>query len=567
MDAGRWDNICRACAAYDAGSSTLTAGPQELFLEIATRCNLRCTMCPMSYADRRGQPPVFLPDLFARLRPIFPTLLRAHLFGLGEPLLNPHLLDYLRELSAAGVETRFTTNATLIDEATADRIARAGADRVAVSIDGARPESYERIRRGGRYEDARRGLEALAAARNRHGRPHVSVSCVAMASNLDDLSGLVELCAELGIPELNLEPLYYWGSEIPELAAHYDRESLAAAAADRVGFSLAAARRLAAERGVDLISRIQTDTPLDYRATARLRPPDRRWPCTEPWSTVSVTAAGEVQACCLNSVPLGHLYERSFDEIWNGSRYATFRAGHVVGGVVPAGCETCVANCRQRHSDMFVTVDAITQRPLLGDSPDLPRGYAPVIEHPAEGTVVTDPLVITGRLPWWGLGRRWTAATSELRVDHTSLLALANGIVAGSHFVLIIPTPFLTEGAHVLSIGERLSRKAGASPRSSSIGRSHRTVRFHRPPQSDGIAMARTAAVGVEIRQRTPHATISIDGRAWPAARWLSTRNGGRWVGAAVLDLHGLSPGGHILTVEPVGEPPVTRRITRIGAD
>jgi hypothetical protein len=216
---------------------------------------------------------------------------------------------------------------------------------------------------------------------------------------------------------------------------------------------------------------------------------------------------------------------------------------------------------------MFVTVDAITQRPLLGDSPNLPRGYAPVIEHPIEGTVVTDPLVITGRLPWWGLGGRWTAATSELRVDHTSLLAIANGIVAGPHFVLIIPTPFLTEGAHVLSIGERLSRKAGESPRSPSIGRSRRTVRFHRPSQSDGIAMARTAALGVEIRRRAPHATISIDGRAWPAARWQSTRSGGRWVGAAVLDLHGLSPGGHILTVEPVGEPPVTRRITRIGAD
>src|SRR5207253_5415182 len=64
----------------------------DLFFEISARCNLRCQMCAINY-DGRYKPSAhrrafFEPDLFAKLRPIFPTLYRASLFGLGEPMLN-----------------------------------------------------------------------------------------------------------------------------------------------------------------------------------------------------------------------------------------------------------------------------------------------------------------------------------------------------------------------------------------------------------------------------------------------------------------------------------------------
>src|SRR5258706_1913725 len=62
------------------------------------------------YRPASGRPPFFEPDLFERLRPLFPSLLRVSLFGLGEPTLNRHLVEYVRELSAAGVEVAFNTN-------------------------------------------------------------------------------------------------------------------------------------------------------------------------------------------------------------------------------------------------------------------------------------------------------------------------------------------------------------------------------------------------------------------------------------------------------------------------
>lgn len=180
MDAHRRCNVCAARRDYDAGETAPEGWPQEAIIEVSARCNLRCVMCPISYDPRyqpgSGRPALLTPQLFERLRPLFPTLLRADLFGLGEPVLNPHLTDFIGELHAAGVEVRFTTNATLIDDERAEAFARAGADSISVSIDGASAGTYETIRRGGRFEGVLRGLEALCRARRRHGRPRVTVS-------------------------------------------------------------------------------------------------------------------------------------------------------------------------------------------------------------------------------------------------------------------------------------------------------------------------------------------------------------------------------------------------------
>jgi len=139
MDHRRWSNIAAARASYQSGQSSCDGGPIEAVFEVAARCNLACRMCAINFDARyrpaSGRPPFFEPDLFERLRPLFPSLLRVSLFGLGEPTLNRHLVDYVRELSAAGVEVAFNTNATLIDDAKAESLALAGTDSVTVSID------------------------------------------------------------------------------------------------------------------------------------------------------------------------------------------------------------------------------------------------------------------------------------------------------------------------------------------------------------------------------------------------------------------------------------------------
>ena len=165
MDHTRWNNLLAVREAYDAGSPMTGESPLEAFLEVAARCNLHCQMCAINYDSRylpgSKRPPFLTPELFSRLEPIFPRLVRAYLFGLGEPLLNRNLVDYVRALSRYGVDVWFNTNGTLIDERKAEDLAEAGAGAITVSIDGATKETYERIRVGSRYEAVLGGIRAL----------------------------------------------------------------------------------------------------------------------------------------------------------------------------------------------------------------------------------------------------------------------------------------------------------------------------------------------------------------------------------------------------------------------
>ena len=354
MDQRRWSNISSARHAYDQAADAVDGWPIEAFFEVAARCNLRCQMCAINYDSRyqprSGRPPFFEPELFARLRPIFPSLLRAYLFGLGEPALNKSLVDYIRELSAAGVEVWFNTNATLIDEEKADEIARAGAGKITVSIDGATAETYETIRRGAKFESVIRGIRALTDAGKRYGRPAVNLSFVAMASNIHELPAMIDLAAALDTTGVHVEPLFAQpGSS--ELMDHYARENLGATSADRVAEMFDEAFKRADALGVSLATRFAGERDqFDY--VRRVRGETIDWTCSEPWSSIWVTSAGEVRTCCVNETSFGNLSKQSIGEIWNGELFRRFRAQHARREIA-TGCANCVANGRVRQSPYF----------------------------------------------------------------------------------------------------------------------------------------------------------------------------------------------------------------------
>ena len=441
MDEMRWANVERARLAYRTDLDAIDSGPLEAFFEIAARCNLRCRMCAIRHDSRyrpgNSRPALFEPELFERLEPTFATLLRVSLFGLGEPLLNGHLAAYVRRLSAAGVEVAFTTNATLVDDRKAEELATAGLDRVTVSIDGATPGVYESIRVGARFDDVVSGIRAFAKARRRFGRPRsLSLSFVAMASNFGDLPRLVDLCAD----SVHVEPLYWQPQR--ELQAHYEKENLGRLDAGTVELLLGEARARAERLGVGLGSRLFTaGGKYDYVEAAKDLQID--WKCSEPWSSIWVTTAGEVRTCCINEKSFGNLFERSFDEIWNGEEFRVFRRQHS-GRQEASGCATCYLNGRVRQSAYFTPAHPVHYRPLQRQ----PSDGAPAIEidSPLEGETIADPIVISGRLSSEP-GDEWELMLDETPLGRTSRAWRSQ---PAGYFVLSGPIPFVTEGAHLL---------------------------------------------------------------------------------------------------------------------
>src|SRR3954468_20511355 len=136
----------------------------DLRVSLTDRCNLRCSYCmPAEGLDWLPDESVLSDDEVVRLVRIGVERrgIREVRFPGGEPLVRRGLVDIVRRTHELGVETSLTTNALGLAR-TAHALAEAGLDRVNVSLDSVRRESFRTITRRDRLHDV---LAGLAAAR------------------------------------------------------------------------------------------------------------------------------------------------------------------------------------------------------------------------------------------------------------------------------------------------------------------------------------------------------------------------------------------------------------------
>lgn len=141
----------------------------DLRVSVTDRCNYRCVYC------RTGNEGAVYSELpiadYARMVRVFVSLgiEKVRLTG-GEPLLRKGLVELVQEISrmrspyGAKLDIALTTNGHLLEEMAAP-LARAGLDRVTVSMDAVEPELFARITRvPGSYDRVLRGVRAAQAA-------------------------------------------------------------------------------------------------------------------------------------------------------------------------------------------------------------------------------------------------------------------------------------------------------------------------------------------------------------------------------------------------------------------
>jgi MoaA/NifB/PqqE/SkfB family radical SAM enzyme len=479
-------------------------------------------------------------------------------------VLHPDLVPMTERLTAAGVEVWITTNATLIDDELAGALARAGLHRISVSIDGATAETYERIRKRGRFDDVVRGLRALGAARRRYGKPLLHLSLVGMASNLAELPDLVDLCAEVGGDGVFLEGLYPYPH--PVIEDFFRREHLGHLGRDRVVELVEAARLRAAFLGVEFITRMEelasfepeeeSQPPLvpadaEADAPAHGHPEELRlpWACSEPWMTINVNASGEVRPCCFNDDILGNLHEQTLEEIWNGAGYTALRAEQAA-GVVSPGCEVCVRNGRVKQSPWLAPA-----APAVSTSPTAPI----VLETPADGELVSGPLVLLGRRAANGRGVSRKALgrdeLPEVWLDHQKIaLARDFALIDGDAFAAIIPIGYVSAGSHRLVL-----RPPGGGEGSAYAHRQIQTGAL-----DGGLAAVSRLAVAIDLKAWEPRPVLRLDGRSHPLERWLCGPYGHGFLGVALLDVRALAAGSHGLDLFFTQHPRYHERVIRL---
>jgi len=194
--------------------AVVEGGPKVVFIEVTNRCNLLCETCPHTYFQREPLKSLSL-DEFIRIAEQFPQMKRALLHGIGEPLLNRELPEIIKYLKGRNIEVIINSNGTLLTPQWQEKLIESGLDQYRCSIDGAKDETYARIRGANLLPKLRRGLEGLVKTKECLGAktPQISIWCVSSQENLQELPDLLRLAADLGVPEVYMKRMIYFAGE------------------------------------------------------------------------------------------------------------------------------------------------------------------------------------------------------------------------------------------------------------------------------------------------------------------------------------------------------------------
>jgi MoaA/NifB/PqqE/SkfB family radical SAM enzyme len=324
--------------------------PTQLYIEVTNYCNSLCASCPLTYNHFLPQEPKhhLSWENFRRVVDQFPKLERVVLHGIGEPLLNKDLPRFVAHLKERGSEVLFNTNAILLDQKRGDALVEAGLDELRVSLDAVTPELYAQLRGVDQLPKVIRNLKAFVTRHGGRSQPRVSLWWVAMQANLLQMPDFVRLAAEIGIGEIYLQRLVYFGGgeQIGEGTTMIEEQSLHATALELQQASL-----------VEECETLAADLGIAFRASGLTTPSEsisvngqHPWQgCMRPWILMYITVNGTALPCCISpfavqdysQIMLGNIIEHPVSEVWNGAPYQELRSAVLSEAPAPWPCQYC----------------------------------------------------------------------------------------------------------------------------------------------------------------------------------------------------------------------------------
>ncbi|MBT8342151.1 MAG: radical SAM protein [Desulfatitalea sp.] len=330
-------NVNQNVSEMKTNEVVLSTVPQRLVLELTNSCNLSCIMCGRNAKEFKKT--FFDLKWMDKLSTIMDKVTEVTLFGWGEPTVHPEFRQLLKILDEITVKTYFLTNGMLIDRFS-DLILNT-VDVMAVSIDGATPETNDRIRRGADFNKIIRHLKNLVRMRDKSPlkTPYINFVMTLMDDTIEELPRLVEIAHDVGIEEVKAVFLTAFSDDLAHKVLWDRKETVrrvfdvALEAAERYGILL----KLPFIQGEDPAG----DSP--------------HKPCYVGWRDFFLGSDGFVRPCQSTAQKLFsiHDYEK-FSEMWNGSEYREFRGKVNNLDLMPEQCRICYqsshANWNRRSS-------------------------------------------------------------------------------------------------------------------------------------------------------------------------------------------------------------------------
>lgn len=301
---------------------------EELAVELTVHCNLSCRMCSVWEGKKHGVNGELARKLLREAR----QLGAVSFVPCGaESFMRTDFVDLAEYADGLGYERQeVVTNGILLPR-WIDRLAALPSLKLHVSLDGPR-DLHDHLRGAGSYDKALIGIRAAVDA-----GIHVGLSGVLMRPTIDVAGHIIEVAADLGLPEVSFQPFQ---PEIDGYQRDHGEWIFPADARAEVEDAIAGLRTRAAELGVP----IYTDAILD-EVPAYLFEGVRPIPeggCFLPSRFLLVDVRGDVYPCFfMREQTIGNVMQGdSLLDLWHGETQVALQML-----AITRNCPGCLAAC------------------------------------------------------------------------------------------------------------------------------------------------------------------------------------------------------------------------------
>ncbi len=180
-------------------------GPVVIW-NLIRRCNLTCRHCYSGSTDRHFPGELSTAEVFAVMDDLAAFGVPVLILSGGEPLMRPDIFEISAHAKRMGFYVGLSTNGTLIDDVTADRIAEVDYNYVGISLDGI-GATHDRFRgEPGAFDAALAGVRRCRA----HGIK-VGLRMTITQETIHELPDILELMAAEDVDKLYVSHLNYGG--------------------------------------------------------------------------------------------------------------------------------------------------------------------------------------------------------------------------------------------------------------------------------------------------------------------------------------------------------------------
>ncbi len=175
-----------------------------VFCELTYSCNFRCLTCYNCSGELQEQEMSTLEWKMAleKIASVNPKTQTTVILTGGEPLLRKDFFEIASHAKDLGLYIQLFTNGSLIDNYTAERIANLKIDYVRISVDGASPQTNDRIRGKGNFEKAINAMKYLSKLNIK-----VCWQSVISQINFNEMDKMLESAIVLGLDGFRISSL------------------------------------------------------------------------------------------------------------------------------------------------------------------------------------------------------------------------------------------------------------------------------------------------------------------------------------------------------------------------